>query len=82
VKRDVAHVLSGVIARTVIDSRLHEEQVMPPESRAESELSIPKDLLSEVQNQLPAGRGNFQVEGWKPSLMSKMFGFLDRRSRE
>jgi hypothetical protein len=56
---------------------------MPPESRAESELTIPKDLLSEVQNQLPASGGNFQVEGWKPSLISRMFGFLDRgRSRE
>ena len=30
---------------------------MPPESRAESELSIPRDLLLEVQNQLPAARG-------------------------
>lgn len=55
---------------------------MPPESRAESELTIPKDLLAEVQNQLPSGRGNFQVEAWEPSLMSKMFGFLDRRSRD
>ncbi len=55
---------------------------MPPESRAEFELTIPKDLLSEVQNQLPARDGDFQIEGWKPSLMSRMFGFLDRRSRE
>lgn len=55
---------------------------MPPESRSEFELSIPKDLLSEVQNQLPARGGDFQVEGWKPSLVSKMFGFLDRRPRE
>ena len=55
---------------------------MPPESRAESELTIPKDLLSEVQIRLPAAGRDFKVEGWKPSLMSKMFGFLDRRSRE
>ncbi len=55
---------------------------MQPESRAESELTIPKDLITEVQSRLPAARGDFQVEGWKPSLMSKMLGFLDRRSRE
>jgi hypothetical protein len=55
---------------------------MPPESRSESELTIPKDLLAEVQQQLPRGQGNFRVEGWKPSLMSRMFGFLERRSRE
>ena len=55
---------------------------MPPESRAESELSIPKDLLNEVQNRLPSAGTDFQVESWKPSLMSKMFGFFDRRSRE
>jgi hypothetical protein len=50
---------------------------MPPESRIESELTLPKDLLSEVQQQLPA-RGDFHVEGWKPSLVARMFGFLDR----
>jgi hypothetical protein len=55
---------------------------MPPESRSESELSIPKDLLSEVRNHLPAAGTNFHVEGWKPSIMSRMFGFLDRRSRD
>lgn len=56
---------------------------MPPESRFESELSIPKDLLSEVQRHLPARGGDFQVEGWKPSFMARVFGFLDRdRSRE
>jgi hypothetical protein len=57
---------------------------MAPESRTESELTLPKDLLSEVQRHLPARRGgDFHVEGWKPSLVSKMFGFLDRgRSRE
>jgi hypothetical protein len=56
---------------------------MPPESRTESELSLPKDLLSEIQQQLPAQRGDFHVEGWKPSLVARMFGFLDRgRSRE
>jgi hypothetical protein len=55
---------------------------MPPESRAESELLIPPDLLSEVRSQLPAAGADFTVEGWKPSLMSKMLGFLDRRSRE
>ena len=56
---------------------------MPTESRPESELSIPKDLLSEVERHLPARRGDFQVEGWKPSFIARMFGFLDRdRSRE
>jgi hypothetical protein len=56
---------------------------MPPEPRTESDLTLPKDLLSEVQRHMPARRGDFQVEGWKPSLVSKMFGFLDRgRSRE
>jgi hypothetical protein len=55
---------------------------MPPESRSESELTIPKDLLSEVRNRLPASGADFQVEGWKPSIMSRMFGFLDRRSRD
>jgi len=56
---------------------------MAPESRNESELTLPKELLSEVQRHIPARRGDFQIEGWKPSLVSKMFGFLDRgRSRE
>jgi hypothetical protein len=57
---------------------------MAPESRSESELTLPKDLLSEVQRHMPARRGgDFHVEGWKPSLVQKMFGFLDRgRSRE
>jgi hypothetical protein len=56
---------------------------MPPQSRSESELSIPKDLLSEVQRHLPARRTDFKIEGWKPSFMSRMFWFLDRgRSRE
>jgi hypothetical protein len=56
---------------------------MAPESRSEAELTLPKDLLSEVQRHIPARRGDLQVEGWKPSLVSKMFGFLDRgRSRE
>ncbi len=51
---------------------------MPPESRTESELTIPQDLISEVQRHLPAHRGDFKVEGWKPSLMARMFGFLDK----
>jgi hypothetical protein len=56
---------------------------MAPESRNEPELTLPKELLSEVQRHTPARRGDFHVEGWKPSLVSKMFGFLDRgRSRE
>ena len=59
---------------------------MAPESRTESELTLPKDLLSEVQRHLPNRRGDFSVEGWKPSLVTRMFGFLDRgdrsRSRE
>ena len=56
---------------------------MPPESRAQSELTIPKDLLSEIQRQLPDGRGDLKVEAWKPSLVSWVFGFLGRdRSRE
>jgi hypothetical protein len=54
---------------------------MPPES--ESELSIPLDLLSAVQSHLPAHRGDLHMESWKPSLVERMFGFLDRgRSRE
>ncbi|HTB69197.1 MAG TPA: hypothetical protein VK727_23450 [Steroidobacteraceae bacterium] len=56
---------------------------MAPESRTDSELTLPKDLLSEVQRHIPTRRGDFQIEGFKPSLVSKMFGFLDRgRSRE
>jgi hypothetical protein len=56
---------------------------MAPESRNETELTLPKDLLSEVQRHMPSSRGDFKVEGWKPSLVSKVFGFLDRgRSRE
>ncbi len=51
---------------------------MAPESRTESELTLPKDLLSEIQHHLPNRRGDFQVEGFKPSLVAKMFGFLDR----
>ena len=39
---------------------------MAPESRTESELTLPKDLLSEVQRHLPSRRGDFHVEGWKP----------------
>ncbi|HEY6458218.1 MAG TPA: hypothetical protein VIY90_23320 [Steroidobacteraceae bacterium] len=56
---------------------------MAPESRKESELTLPKELLSEVQRHIPARRGDLQIEAWKPSLVAKMFGFLDRgRSRE
>jgi len=56
---------------------------MAPESRTESELSLPKDLLSEVQRHIPTRGGDFHIEGFKPSLVAKMFGFLDRgRSRE
>ena len=56
---------------------------MAPESRSESELNLPKDLLSEVQRHLPKNRGDFHVEAFKPSLVGRMFGFLDRgRSRE
>ena len=57
---------------------------MAPESRTESELTLPKDLLSEVQRHLPNRRGDFHVEGFrKPSLVSRMFGFLHRdHSRE
>ena len=56
---------------------------MAPESRNESEFTLPKDLVSEVQRHIPARRGDFKIEGWKPSLVSKIFGLLDRgRSRE
>jgi hypothetical protein len=56
---------------------------MAPESRNESELKLPQDLISELQRHTPTRRGDFHVEGWKPSLVSKMFGLLDRgRSRE
>jgi len=53
------------------------------ESRAEHELTLPKDLLSEVQRHMPTRRGDFHVEGWKPSLVQRMLGLLGRdRSRE
>ncbi len=57
---------------------------MAPEFRREPELTLPKDLLSEVQRHLHGRRGDFHVEGWKKrSLFARMFGFLDRdRSRE
>jgi hypothetical protein len=57
---------------------------MPPDPRTESDFTLPKDLLSEVERHLPARRGDFHVEGWKkPSLVTRVFGFLDRgRSRE
>jgi hypothetical protein len=81
-KRDVPHTLAGGIPRTVTPST-QRNSLMAPESRTESELSLPKDLLSEVQRHIPTHRGDFQIEGFKPSLVSKMFGFLDRgRSRE
>jgi hypothetical protein len=81
-KRDVAHTLVRGIPRTVIPST-QRKQLMAPESRNDSELSLPKDLLSEVQRHIPTRGGDFQIEGFKPSLVSKMFGFLDRgRSRE
>jgi hypothetical protein len=57
---------------------------MAPEIGTKSELTLPKDLLSEVQRHLPSRRGDFRVEGFqKPSLLARMFGLLDRdRSRE
>jgi hypothetical protein len=56
---------------------------MPPDARNQSDLNIPKDLLAEVQRQLPAQQRQFHVEGWQPSLMARVFGFLGRgRSRE
>jgi hypothetical protein len=57
---------------------------MPTDSRTESELSLPKDLLAELQLRGPARGKDFHIEGWKkPSLVDRMFGFLDRdRSRE
>jgi hypothetical protein len=58
------------------------EYVMAPESRKEPELSLPKDLLSEVQRHLPKG-ADFHVEAFKPSLVHRMFGFLGgERSRD
>lgn len=56
---------------------------MAPEFRTETELTLPKELLTEVQRHLQGRRGDFHVEGWKPSLVARMFGLLDRnRSRE
>jgi hypothetical protein len=57
---------------------------MAPEIGTKSELTLPKDLLSEVQRHLSSRRGDFRVEGFqKPSLLARMFGLLDRdRSRE
>ena len=55
---------------------------MAPESSIEPELTLPKDLLSEVQRHLKNGRSDFRVEGWKPSLVQRMLGMLGRdRSR-
>lgn len=54
---------------------------MPQEPK--SELSIPPDLLSALQSHLPTRGGDLHMESWKPSLVERMFGFLDRdRSRE
>ncbi len=53
---------------------------MAPESSAEHELTLPKDLLSEVQRRLPSHK-DFRVEGWKPSLVQRMLGLLGGRSR-
>lgn len=59
------------------------EYVMPPESRIEPELTLPKDLLSEVQRHMQGRRSDFHVEGWKPSLVQRMLGLFDRgRSRD
>ena len=56
---------------------------MAPETLTEPELNLPKDLLSEVQRHMNKRRGDFHVEGWKPSLVARMIGLLDRgRSRE
>ncbi|HTY95330.1 MAG TPA: hypothetical protein VMC02_15690 [Steroidobacteraceae bacterium] len=56
---------------------------MPPESRIEPELTLPKDLLSEVQRHMQGRRSDFHVEGWKPSLVQRMLGLFDRgRSRD
>ncbi len=56
---------------------------MPPESRTESDLNLPKDLLTEVQRHIPASQADFHIESWKPSLVARMFGFLGGgRSRE
>jgi hypothetical protein len=85
------HVAAGAITRTVTcmvfsdpqQALRRKEYVMAPESRTESELTLPKDLLSEVQRHLPNARGDFHVEAFKPSLVHRMFGFLDRgRTRE
>jgi hypothetical protein len=56
---------------------------MPPDSRRQSELNIPKDLLAAVESHQPAPTREFHVEGWQPSLVARMFGFFGRgRSRE
>ncbi|HTV78453.1 MAG TPA: hypothetical protein VMF03_09350 [Steroidobacteraceae bacterium] len=54
------------------------EHSMTPQNRSEPELALPEDLLSEVRNQLPVRGGDFHVEQWKPSLMSRMLGFFGR----
>ncbi len=56
---------------------------MSAESSTESQLSLPADLLSEVQRHLPQGNGDFHVEAFRPSFVERMFGLLGRgRSRE
>jgi len=54
------------------------------DSRTDSELSLPKDLIAELQLRAKARGGDFHIESWKkPSLVARMFGFLDRdRPRE
>ena len=56
---------------------------MPTDSRTDPELSLPKDLIAELQRRAVARTGDFHIESWKPSLVARIFGFLDRdRPRE
>ena len=57
---------------------MHAEQTI-----AEPKLELPKDLLSELQRRGPARHADqLHVEGWKPSLVGRLFGlFAGNRAR-
>jgi hypothetical protein len=47
-----------------------------------SRLQLPADLLSELQRRGPAPRDDWKVDGWKPSLLTRLLSlFTGRRAR-
>lgn len=48
------------------------ERALPDTTR----LRLPPDLLSELQRRGPAPKDDMRVEGWKPSLLSRVLAFL------